>query len=91
MGTRISVVRLAAMIIMRWEIVIRARHLMMRVAVKLVGLSVKIVVVHRHVVRISVGRTMRGMDWVKVLIIIGILGPVVEIPMLTVRILIIGT
>jgi hypothetical protein len=86
--TRISVVRLAAMIIMRWKIVIRARVLMMGVAVKVV---VVVVHGHGHAVRISVGRTMRGMDWVEVLIIIGELVPVVEIPMLTVRILFIRT
>jgi hypothetical protein len=92
MGTRISVVRLAAMIIVRWKIVIRARDLMMEVAVILVALSVKIVVVHGHGVRISVGGTMRGTNWVEVLIIIGILVvPVVEILMLTARILFIPT
>ena len=80
--------RLAAMIIMRWKFVIRARGLMVRVAVKLVLLSVEIVVVHRA--RMPMGRTMRGMDWVEILII-GIVVPMVVIPMLTARILFIGT
>ena len=80
--------RLAAMIMMRWKFVIRARGLMVRVAVKLVLLSVEIVVVHRA--SMPMGRTMRGMDWVEILII-GIVVPMVVIPMLTARILFIGT
>jgi len=91
-------VRLAAIIfmertriVMRWIFVIRARKLMMREAIKLVMLTILIMGVEIVVVGATMMRTGR-VKALGLLFIVGILVPVVEIPMLAVRILlIIGT